>query len=157
VPFGDSEQTRKVLLGAAEFIAKYLDPTPDGALAHAAMVALGASPAKGEDSTPDGSAVRPFVVVPEFGLTFSSIVPAVEVGRARPAGEDVTTHAASGLLGVAPMGTAVLRPRLTLAWRRSGTTLAFPFAVAPRAFGAFPAGIWGPPQPDDSGRCRRPR
>ena len=150
VPFGDPEQTRKALLAAAEFIAKYLDPTPDGALAHAAMVALGASPAKGDDSTPDGSGVRPFVVVPEFGLAFSSIVPAVEVNRSGPGGDVVSTHPSSGLIGVAPMGTAVVRPRITLTWLRSGVPVAFPFTVTPRAFGSFPAGVWGPPQPDDN-------
>ncbi|MBA3528579.1 MAG: hypothetical protein H0T91_04590, partial [Propionibacteriaceae bacterium] len=150
VPFGDSEQTRKELLGAAQFIEKYLDPTPAGALAHAAMVAQGALPAKGENSTPDGSGSRPFVVVCEFAMTFATTVPAVEVNRVNAAGTALTTHNPSRALGVAPMGAPSVRPRLNLTWQRGNTPVAFPFVVGVRAFGAFPVGVWGPPQPDDN-------
>lgn len=148
VPFGSAEQSGRNLLVASEFVAKYLDPGPGGgALAHAAMVASGAQPAKGEQATPDGSQSRPFVVVPEFALIFTTTVPTVEVsaGGAAP-----TTHNPSRALGVAPMGTPSMRPRITLTWRRGSATVAFPFEVAARPFGAFPAGVWGPPLPDDN-------
>lgn len=148
VPFGSSEQSGKNLLVAGDFVAKYLDPSPTGAaLAHAAMVSAGAQPAKGEQATPDGSAARPFVVVPEFGLIFTSTVPTVEVSAG---GAAATTHNPSRALGVAPMGTASMRPLVTLLWRRGGTTVAFPFQVSARPFGSFPAGVWGPPLPDDN-------
>ncbi|CAH0137466.1 hypothetical protein SRABI26_00389 [Arthrobacter sp. Bi26] len=150
VPFGDSEQTRKELLGADTFIEKYLEPTAGGAQAHAVMVSAGTLPAKGEHSTPDGSGGRPFVVVPEFSLTFSSTVPAVEVFRTNAAAASLSTHHPSRSLGVGPMGTPTMTPRITLTWRRAGTAVGFPFAVTARPFGSFPVGVWGPPQPDDN-------
>ncbi|WP_405218427.1 DUF6603 domain-containing protein [Agrococcus sp. Ld7] len=148
VPFGSSEQSGKNLLVAADFVAKYLDPAPGGAaLAHAAMVASGAQPAKGEQATPDGSSARPFVVVPEFGLIFTTTIPTVEVSAG---GAAATTHNPSRALGVAPMGTASMRPLVTLLWRRGGAGVAFPFQVSARPFGSFPVGVWGPPLPDDN-------
>ena len=149
VEFGSTEQTRKELLGPAAFIGKYLDTAPGGgALAHTAMTARGALPAGGEDSTPDGSDARPFVVVVEFALTFSSTVPATKVAHAN--GAQATNHAPSLSLGVAPMGTGTADPQITLAWVRDGATMAFPFVVTPRPYGRFPVGVWGPPQDDNN-------
>ena len=97
VEFGSSEQTRKELLGGTDFIDKYLDPAEGGgALAHTAMVDHGALPAKGENATPDGSGGRPFVVVVEFGLTFTTTVPATDdhPGRTQNPALATTEHAA---------------------------------------------------------------
>jgi hypothetical protein len=76
VKFGGSDKAQKQPLSATSFIDKYLAPAEGGgAEAHATMTSFGALPAKGEKSTPDGSAARPFIVVVEFGLTFTSTVP----------------------------------------------------------------------------------
>ncbi len=146
VEFGGDDRAQKQPLSASAFIAKYLEAGADGgALAHAVMTSFGALPAKGENATPDGSAARPFIVVVEFGLTFTSTVPATTVARALAAA-GATTHAPSRALGVAPMGASNLQPTITLTWLRGGVAQPFPFSATPRPYGSFPAGIWGPPQ-----------
>ena len=75
--FGGSGQEQKQPISADAFITKYLEAADSGkARPHALMTNTGALPAKGEDSTPDGSSSRPFVVVVEFSMTFTSTVPA---------------------------------------------------------------------------------
>lgn len=144
VEFGGSDQAQKQPISAEAFVAKYLEAVSSGvARAHAVMTASGAQPSKGEDSTPDGSSARPFVVVVEFGLTFTSTIPATSVTRTLAA---TTSHAASRALGVAPMNALNMQPTITLTWQRAGVTQPFPFAATPRPFGRFPVGIWGLPQ-----------
>ena len=144
VEFGGSDKAQLQPISAQAFITKYLEATDDGAArAHALMTAFGAQPSKGENSTPDGSAARPFVVVVEFGLTFTSTVPATTITRTLAA---TTSHAASRALGVAPMNALNMQPTITLTWQRAGVTQSFPFAATPRPFGRFPVGIWGLPQ-----------
>lgn len=147
VEFGGSDKAQVQPLAADAFITKYLAPADGGggAQAHAVMTAAGAQPSKGKDSTPDGSSVRPFVVVAEFALTFTSTVPAVTVTRVQAATTPTTTHAASGALGVAPMIVSDVLPTITLTWLRGGVARTFPFVATPRPYGAFPAGIWGLP------------
>jgi hypothetical protein len=148
--FGGSEKAQKQPLSAGDFIAKYLEAGDSGARAHALVTSFGALPAKGENSTPDGSAARPYVVVVEFGLTFTSTVPATSVTRVLAAATPITNHPASGTLGVAPMLQNNLQPGVRLTWQRDGVARSFPFSVTPRTFGAFPAGVWGPPQDDNN-------
>jgi large repetitive protein len=148
--FGGSDKAQKQPLSAGDFVAKYLESGDGGARAHAVVTSFGALPAKGENSTPDGSAARPYVVVVEFGLTFTSTVPATSVTRVLAAGTPTTAHPASGTLGVAPMLKNNLQPGIKLTWQRSGVARTFPFSVAPRTFGSFPAGVWGPPQDDNN-------
>ncbi|MGE0100786.1 MAG: DUF6603 domain-containing protein [Blastocatellales bacterium] len=147
VEFGGSDKAQLEPISAQAFIDKYLEPADTaGARAHALMTSFGAQPSKGEDSTPDGSSARPFVVVAEFGLTFTSTVPATQVTRTLAASNATTSHPSNGILGVAPMGKSTLLPTISLTWTRGGTSLQFPFNASPRPFGAFPAGVWGPPQ-----------
>jgi hypothetical protein len=151
VKFGGSDKTQKQPIAASAFIEKYLAPAEGGggAEAHAVMTSFGALPAKGEKSTPDGSAGRPFVVVVEFGLTFTSTVPATKVTRqSSPA--PTTKHPPSRALGVAPMLESNVTPTITLKWMRSNAVQAFPFVAKPRPFGQFPVGIWGLPQDSNS-------
>jgi hypothetical protein len=143
--FGGSDQAQRQPISADAFITKYLEAAEGGgALAHALMTADGALPAKGEQSTPDGSAARPFVVVVEFSLTFTSTVPATSVKRTQAATGSVTQHAPSRALAVAPMISGPVEPQIVLTWIRGGTTQSFPFQVGARPFGRFPVGVWGP-------------
>lgn len=150
VEFGGSDRAQKQPLAPADFIAKYLEAGEGGALAHALITSFGALPAKAENSTPDGSEARPFVVVVEFGLTFTSTVPAATVTRTSAAANATTTHAPSRALGVAPMQASNIQPTITLTWKRDGATQTFPFTARARAFGSFPAGIWGLPQDENN-------
>ena len=153
VEFGGPDKSQHVPISGQAFITKYLDSGDNSeADIHALTTSFGATPSKGgEDATPDGSAGKPFVVVCEFGLMFTSTVPATSVRRAGAGGFD-TQHAPSKILGVAPMDDfekapdIVLNPQIVLTWQRAGVTEAFPFVVTPRPFGSFPYGVWGPPQ-----------
>ena len=145
--FGGSGREQKQPLAADAFVAKYLDSADNGkARPHALMTNTGTLPAKGEDSTPDGSSTRPFVVVVEFSMTFTSTVPASRVTRTQAATGATTTHLPSRALGVAPMAVSDLVPTITLTWRRDGADQPWPFADRVRPFGRFPVGIWGLPQ-----------
>ncbi|HEV8692284.1 MAG TPA: DUF6603 domain-containing protein, partial [Ideonella sp.] len=155
VEFGGPEKSSHVPISGQAFITKYLDAGDSTeADIHALMTSFGAQPSKGEKSTPDGSAAQPYIVVCEFGLTFTSTVPATSVLRTHVenVGGKVTNHAASKVLGVAPMDDfekapdIVLQPQIVLTWQRAGVTEFFPFEVTPRTFGSFPYGVWGPPQ-----------
>ncbi|MBI5721697.1 MAG: hypothetical protein HZC37_28825 [Burkholderiales bacterium] len=145
--FGGSDKADIQPIGASTFIGKYLEPSAgnaNAALAHALMTASGALPAKGESATPDGTSARPFVVVVEFSLTFTSTVPAVHVMRTNAGAAAFSTHAPSAALAVAPMQQGPVEPTITITWVRSGVAQPFPFKAIPRPFGRFPLGIWGP-------------
>jgi large repetitive protein len=146
VEFGGSDKAQLQPLSADAFISKYLEAGDGGANAHAVITSFGALPAKAENATPDGSASKPFIVVVEFGLTFTSTVPATTVTRTLAAAGATTNHAPSRALGVAPMIVSNVQPTLTLTWNRDGATQPFPFTASPRPFGSFPVGVWGPPQ-----------
>ena len=150
VAFGGSDRAQTQPISAQAFITKYLAADDSGAAqAHALMTSFGAQPSKGEDATPDGSSSRPFVVVVEFGLTFTSTVPATRVTRSGLP-DPTTVHPPSRALGVAPMKALDMQPEVTLSWWRDGTLQPFPFAVTARAFGSFPVGIWGLPQDENN-------
>jgi hypothetical protein len=146
--FGGSGKEQKQPLPAAEFILKYLEAADSGkARPHALMTNTGTLPAKGEDSTPDGSSARPFVVVVEFSMTFTSTVPAVTVRRnVAPAPITTSAHPPSRALGVAPMDVSAVEPIIVITWRRGGVDQPYPFVDTARAFGRFPVGVWGLPQ-----------
>jgi large repetitive protein len=158
VEFGGPDRVSLKKLSAEEFIGKYLEMADDGsgALIHAVMTDRGALPAKGEDATPDGSAAKPYVVVVEFTLTFTSTVPVVEVQRTSPmAGAASSTHNPSGGLHLPSMQVENLRPVLVLTWLRevdhdnnpatpqTPQPVPFPMTAAARPFGRFPKGVWG--------------
>ncbi|HPG77221.1 MAG TPA: hypothetical protein PK756_01065 [Piscinibacter sp.] len=146
--FGGSGQEQKQPISADAFITKYLEAADSGkARPHALMTNTGALPAKGEDSTPDGSSSRPFVVVVEFSMTFTSTVPATRINRVlAPAAITTTTHAPSRAIGVAPMERSDVVPTIRLTWLRGGVAQPYPFIDTVRPFGRFPVGVWGPPQ-----------
>jgi len=151
--FGGSEQARKQPLAADAFITKYLEAADNGnARPHAVLTNSGALPAKGEQSTPDGSSARPFIVVVEFSLIFTSSVPASKIARTLAG---TTSHAPSKSLGVAPMDSSNVTPTITITWRREGVDKPYPFIDTIRPFGRFPAGIWG--QPQDSNSPKMPK
>jgi hypothetical protein len=147
VEFGGSDRAQLQPLSASAFISKYLAVGDGGAAqAHAVMTSSGALPAKAQDATPDGSSARPFVVVVEFSLTFTSTVPATIVTRTQATANATTTHTPSRSLGVAPMLAHDQQPTITLTWEHDGAAQPFPFVATARPFGRFPVGIWGPPQ-----------
>ena len=142
--FGGSGKERKQPLAADAFITKYLEAADSGkARPHALMTNTGALPAKGEQATPDGSSTRPFVVVVEFSMTFTSTVPATQVARTLAG---TTSHTPSRALGVAPMDASDVTPTIVISWRRGGVDQPYPFVDAARPFGRFPVGVWGLPQ-----------
>ncbi|NUZ08358.1 DUF6603 domain-containing protein [Piscinibacter koreensis] len=146
--FGDADRAQLEPLSAQAFVAKYLDAADNGkARPHAVMTNTGALPSKGEQSTPDGSAARPFVVVVEFSITLTSQVPATGVRRVgAPVTRLFTSHPPSRALGVAPRKIGSVEPELKLTWLRNGVPQAWPFVDRVRPFGRFPLGIWGQPQ-----------
>ncbi|MGI9052148.1 MAG: DUF6603 domain-containing protein [Ilumatobacteraceae bacterium] len=153
VEFGGDDQSQINYLSGSSFVDKYLDPADDGsgARAHTGMTAFGALPSKGEDATPDGSSLRPFIVVVEFGLTFTSTVPMTRVKlTSAPVAISDVGYTPSKALGVAPMGPQTFAPVLQLTWLRGGAPQPFPFVPGARPFGAFPPGVWGPPQDMDN-------
>jgi hypothetical protein len=155
--FGGSGQEHKQPLAADAFIAKYLEAADSGnARPHAVLTNAGTLPAKGEKSTPDGSSTRPFIVVVEFSMTFTSTVPASRITRTlAPAAITTTSHLPSRALGVAPMDAADVTPTIVITWRRGSVDKPYPFIDAVRPFGRFPVGIWG--QPQDPNARKLPR
>ena len=131
------------------FITKYLEAADSGkARPHALMTNTGALPAKGEESTPDGSSARPFVVVVEFSMTFTSTVPATSVTRALAPASIATTLARAEPRGRrrADGRVATCEPQITITWLRGGVAQPYPFVDTARPFGRFPVGVWGLPQ-----------
>lgn len=146
--FGDTDRAQREPLSGPAFIAKYLDAADNGkARPHAVMTNTGALPSKGEQSTPDGSSQRPFVVVVEFSITLTSQVPATGVRRiGAPVTKLFTQHPPSQALGVAPRNVGNVKPELQMTWLREGIEQGWPFVDKTRPFGRFPLGVWGQPQ-----------
>ena len=146
--FGGDDKAQTEPLSGPAFVAKYLDAADNGkARPHGVMTNTGTLPSKGEQSTPDGSSTRPFVVVVEFSITLTSTVPATGVRRiGAPVTKLFTSHPASRALGVAPRNVSNVAPELTLTWLRGGVEQAYPFIDRVRPFGSFPVGVWGLPQ-----------
>ena len=151
--FGGDDSAQIEPLSGPAFIAKYLDAADSGkARPHGVMTNTGTLPSKGEQSTPDGSSTRPFVVVVEFSITLTSTVPATGVRRiGAPVTKLFTSHPASRALGVAPRNVGNVTPEIKLTWLRGGVEQAYPFVDSVRPFGRFPVGVWGLPQ-DPSNR-----
>ncbi len=153
VPFGSTADHTTPKLTAAQFIPKYLEEVSSGvAQAISSIVSAGAVPPRpGQNGAtpqpPDGTSDRPFVVTAEFALTITTTVPAIRVD----AGGAVQAFDPTHLIGIAPMGVAAVEPVLTLRWHRGAAEVPWPFGAAtPRQYGAFPLGVWGPPQSADA-------
>ncbi|OYT89030.1 MAG: hypothetical protein CFE46_00930 [Burkholderiales bacterium PBB6] len=146
--FGGSDQAQRAYLTAEAFTAKYLGTeTGKPVRTQALITGRGAQPAAANAKPPDGTAEQPFVVVAEFGLTFTSTVPLVLIQTAAKDGSVTTTPADSeGVLGIGPMGQSDIAPVVTFTWLRNGAErVPFPFDLAPQPLGSFPMGVWGPP------------
>ena len=115
------------------------------------ITTFGAQPSGSGAPTPDGKPDRPFVVVAEFGLILTTVVPASRVVTVSPSGITLDIHNPSRTLGVAPMDSGSMTPQVTLSWiEDGGAALDIPFVVTARPFGSFPVGVWGPPQDADN-------
>lgn len=147
VEIGSRTQHRTPPLAADAFTEKYLEASPDGAVTHSVVTTFGTSPSGSGDITPDGTAQRPYKVVAEFGLVVTSTVPVTSVD---PAPGGVANHPPSRTLGVGPMGRATLATTLAQSWQRGGSVQPFPFEGRAGKRGAFPVGVWGPPQDDNN-------
>jgi large repetitive protein len=148
VKFGSFDDNATPRLTAGEFVPKYLDEAATGvAQAISSIVSDGAIPPRAgggpTPEPPDGTPARPFVVTAEFVMTVTTTVPATAVDVDGNPKAFQPTHT----LGIGPMGVAKVTPTLTLRWTKGATTQTWPFGqVTPLPYGAFPLGVWGPPQ-----------
>lgn len=152
VRFGGSDNASKIYLSWVQFTTKYLELAPGNkARALTGIAGRGALPSASggtsEAGTADGTAAKPFDLISEFELAFTSTVPFTEIDRA-----GFPIHVAPDRpLGVAPsrykVNSSVLRLTLT---RDDDPTRKerlndFPrIRMAPPRYGAFPLGVWGP-------------
>jgi hypothetical protein len=159
VEFGSSAKHIDPPLSPTAFIDKYLEAATGGAAqAIAVLTSSGAQPSGSGAPTPDGKPDRPFIVVAEFGLILTTVVPAARASHVTRSGSAIvelpTSHPPSRTLGVAPMDEGSMSPGIRLSWIEAGEAdsdvLEFPFVVTARPFGSFPVGVWGPPQDDDN-------
>ncbi len=164
VEIGGGKKPEKTKLAWDAFVRKYLEEASPGvarvltAVPGKGSVPPGTGPGGAtETRTADGSAARPFEVLPEFEMTVTSTVPS---GALRFGAQD-TTHAPSAVLGIAPMAIANAATTLELHFRQGATDwFAAPIAHGelvrdPRRTPGFPVGVWGPPQPEDDRKVPR--
>lgn len=154
VKFGKQGDPPIQYISWVDFSAKYLE-LASGNLAEAlsGIAGRGALPPASNDGEPpgtaDGSEANPFDVMSEFELSLTSTIPLTRIirpGRA-PIERDPTST-----LGVAPVNLIVSEITLSLQLRR----LDRPnderlddldkIKMTTRNTGAFPVGVWGPPQ-----------
>jgi large repetitive protein len=160
VEFGEQDAPQPAPIGWADFVRKYLEEAEAGiaravtAIPGRGAIPPGAGPGGATDTgTADGSAGHPFEVICEFEITVTTTVPT----RTFVVGGETIDAEPSLRLGIAPMNVADAASRLVL--RLDNVTS---FADAPagtdhlgrlsrviRETGAFPAGVWGQPQPAD--------
>ena len=135
-------QEQKQPLAADAFITKYLGGRRRQGAPACADDQRRRAAGKGEWSTPDGSSSRPFVVVVEFSLTFTSTVPATGVTRTlAPAVQASSSHAPSARWAWRRWTRRTSADhRHHLAARRNRPAL--PFVDSARPFGRFPVGVW---------------
>jgi hypothetical protein len=153
VPFGDTAQNQKVYLDWPQFLRKYLEEADPGrARAISALTGRGTrAPGTVGDTqsgTADGSAAKPYVVYPEFEILVTTTIPTTSL----VAGGAEKAHGGA-IIGIAPMNVADAATTLTLrlvdVLDGAHTDQLGKLAVAVNTQGAFPLGVWGPPQPDD--------
>jgi hypothetical protein len=152
--FGDKANPADKALDGPAFAAKYLRGDANAQVLQAAVLRGGltagrsaAAGSGGVDKPPDGSAEHPFRVVPEFQLTFVSIVPVMTMTLTGGGSTHSVTSSAPGL-GVAPMYSASLDTALSIALASlDGQVFDLGgIALAARPGAAFPKGVWGPAQ-----------
>jgi hypothetical protein len=153
VEFGDTSQSEDKYIGWDEFVRKYLEEAAPGvarvltAIPGKGALPPGAGPGGATDTgTADGSTEKPYDVFSEFEITVTTTVPTETI---RVAGAD-DSRPPSSALGIAPMKINAANSVLELFLRDGGGTdrlgLLLKDVGEP---GAFPVGVWGPPQPTD--------
>jgi hypothetical protein len=154
VPFGDPNESQKQFLPWDQFVRKYLEEAVPGvARVLTAIPGKGALPpgtgpgGATETGTADGSPAKPFEVFSEFEITVTSTVPSQRV----LIGATESNHLPSKALGIAPVGIPAANSRLVLHLTNdaSHADVIGTMRAAVSDKGGFPAGVWGPPQPDD--------
>ncbi len=157
VELGDSDQNAKVFITWEQFVLKYLEESSPGV----ARV-LTAIPGKGslppgtkaggttETGTADGSTDKPFEVYSEFEITVTTTVPTQFLTIAGTPQQFLP----SSVIGVAPVNVSAANSTLEvkLLDAANNDRLAGPppgLILDVNTSGAFPIGVWGPPQADD--------
>lgn len=150
--FGDSGNAEDRALTAGAFRDKYLRASSDAQVVQAAVlrgaVTAGRTTNGAPQKVPDGSALNPFLVIPEFELVLISTAPAVDMSLTHD-GLHLDLQVLAPDLGVAPMLSDTLASRLhaELDKLRGGSTFDLDgLHLTPRPDAAFPKGVWGEAQ-----------
>ena len=156
VRFGNSAPVPAAYISWVDFAKKYLELAPGNrAQALSGIAGKGALPPASssgtEPGTADGSAEHPFDVTSEFELSFTSTIPITKIDRP---GAPITT-APNKPLGIAPANRVIHASTLHLSLKKDGFADerlddTVKIQLAARRTGAFPAGVWGPPQDVDN-------
>ena len=147
--FGDAGNPADKALKAGEFRDKYLRASSDAQVIQASLakgaVTAGQRADGSQQKVPDGSALNPFLVIPEFELVLRTTAPAVDMALTHGTATK-SLHVGAPELGVAPMYSHTLTSRLTADLAKLDAPTGFSLAkvkVTPRPVAAFPKGVWG--------------
>ncbi|HEY7487640.1 MAG TPA: DUF6603 domain-containing protein [Streptosporangiaceae bacterium] len=158
IAFGDTNAPQPLPIGWTDFVSKYLEEASAGvaravtAIPGRGAVPPGAGPGGATDTgTADGSVARPYEVICEFEITVTTTVPT----RTFVIGSTPVDAQPSGQLGIAPMNIADAASQLTVRLENvtaftgipAGTDHIGELSRVINSTGAFPIGVWGPPQP----------
>jgi hypothetical protein len=151
VEFGEDDQSKDKHIAWDAFVRKYLEEASAGvarvltAIPGKGALPPGTGPGGATDTgTADGSPEKPFEVFAEFEITVTTMVPTETV---RVAGVN-DTRTPSHALGIAPMNIAAAQTliELSLIEAATGADRLGLLVKEIRDPGAFPLGVWGPPQ-----------
>ena len=151
--FGDRADPTDNALSNTEFRNKYLRASSDAQVLQATVlkgsVAAGRKIDGAPAKVPDGSALNPFLVVPEFEVVFISTAPTIDMSLSHTGEPALTMHVGGTDIGVAPMMSHTLLSNFHVGLTKLAAPVAFSIqgiAVEPRALASFPKGIWGEAQ-----------
>lgn len=162
VSFGNSAAVPAAYVSWVDFAKKYLELAPGNrAQALSGIAGKGALPpassSGSEPGTADGSAAHPFDVTSEFELSFTSTIPITQIDRVAPPGALLApiVTAPSKPLGIAPANRVIHTSKLRLSLTKDGSAAerlgdTVKIKMTARRTGAFPVGVWGPPQDVDN-------
>ncbi|WP_377189720.1 DUF6603 domain-containing protein [Ruegeria meonggei] len=155
VKFGKQDNPEPEYVTWVDFAAKYLElASGNRAEALSGITGRGTLPAasgNGDASdTADGSLSKPFDVMSEFELSITSTIPLTVIDRP---GQNLFERDPSGALGVAPSNLVVSEVTLELSLLKIDPGSdeerlddVDKIKLRTRDTGAFPVGVWGPPQ-----------
>ena len=157
VKFGKQDNPEPAYVSWTDFAAKYLELANDNrAEALTGIAGRGSLPPASGDGEPsetrDGTQAKPYDVMSEFELSFTSTIPLTRIirGTSSPIERDP-----SGVLGVAPANLDVEEITLQMSLRKIGEDGSperldnVQIKLRTRDTGAFPLGVWGPPPSHD--------